>query len=1133
MPRIFDNIDQDLLPALRETLKTANHADFCVGYFNLRGWRGLSSYIEEWEGGDEGCCRLLIGMQPPPEDTFRRAMRLDQGDDGIDNQTALRLKQRLAEEFREQLTVGVPTHADEKGLRQLARQLRDDKVKVKLFLRHPLHAKLYLLHRPDPITPTVGYLGSSNLTLAGLSQQGELNVELLDPDTCQKLENWFEARWTDRWCIDISKELVEIIEQSWAREELIPPYHIYIKMAYHLSNEARAGLNEFQIPSDFGGKLFEFQTAAVKIAAHHLNKRGGVLIGDVVGLGKTLMGTALARIFEDDHDLETLIICPKNLVKMWEDYRDEYRLRARVLSISRVISELPNLRRYRLVLIDESHNLRNREGKRYGAIREYIEENESKVILLSATPYNKTYLDLSSQLRLFVGEDEDLGIRPEQLIRRLGGEAAFSSKHQSGPRTLAAFEHSEYIDDWRELMRLYLVRRTRSFIMQNYAETEPETERRFLTFSDGTRSYFPTRIPKTVKFTIDDENPDDPYAQLYSPYVVNTISNLKLPRYGLANYIDGRSSKPPTSGEKQQLENLSRGGKRLIGFSRTNLFKRLESSGQVFIQSVERHILRNHIFLYAIENDKPLPIGSQNAEMLDSRFYDEDADNLNLMSDPFDDDSEEQVDGTSSPLASYTTDAFKERASEIYHLYTTQYKSRFRWIRPDLFRRSLRKDLTDDVHALLEVLQQYGAWDAEKDEKLNALEDLLTQSHPDDKVLIFTQFADTVRYLNDVLSARGITQLAAVTGDTSDPTELARRFSPVSNNRQNSQNELRVLISTDILSEGQNLQDCAIVVNYDLPWAIIRLVQRAGRVDRIGQKAENILCHSFLPAEGVDRIINLRARVQARLHESEEVIGTDEAFFEGEDDKKTILDLYNEQAELLDDELDNDVDLASYAYQIWQNAITQDSELEGIISEMPSVVYSTQPHRPTETEPEGALIYMRTGEGNDALAWVDQNGESVTESQFSILQAAACEPDTLAVSPLENHHDLVRKATELIITEERSIGGGLGRPSGARFRTYERLIRYAEEVRGTVFDIPELRRAIDDIYRYPLRQSATDILNRQLRSGISDRALAELVIDLRNEDRLCIVQEEKQTREPQIICSLGLAVGEGDNTNAN
>ena len=148
------------------------------------------------------------------------------------------------------MTVGVPTRGDEIGLRQLAQQLRDEKVKVKLFLRHTLHAKLYLIYRSDLVAPTVGYLGSSNLTLAGLSQQGELNVDVVDADSCDKLEDWFE----DRWCIDISKELVEIIEQSWAREEPIPPYHIYIKMAYHLSQEARAGLTEFRIPREFENK---------------------------------------------------------------------------------------------------------------------------------------------------------------------------------------------------------------------------------------------------------------------------------------------------------------------------------------------------------------------------------------------------------------------------------------------------------------------------------------------------------------------------------------------------------------------------------------------------------------------------------------------------------------------------------------------------------------------------------------------------------------------------------------------------------------------------------------------------------------------------------------------------------------
>ena len=405
MPRIFDNISQSLLPALCDTLQVADRADFCVGYFNLRGWKAIDGHVEQWSGGAGHCCRLLVGMQRLPQDELRDALSIIKKDGGIDNPTALRLKKRLAEEFRHQLTLGMPTNDDEAGLRRLAAQIKAKKVVVKLFVRHPLHAKLYLLFRPDPVNPSVGYLGSSNLTLAGLSNQGELNVDVLDHDACKKLAKWFEDRWNDRWCLDISDELVAIIEESWAREDTVPPYHIYLKMAYHLSQEARVGLTEFRIPRDFGQKLFDFQVAAVKIAAHHLNKRDGVLIGDVVGLGKTLMATAVARIFEDDHDLETLIICPKNLVSMWEDYRQQYRLRAKVLSISRVIRELPQLRRYRLVLIDESHNLRNRTGKRYRAIQEYIRENESKVILLTATPYNKTYLDLANQLRLFIPDE--------------------------------------------------------------------------------------------------------------------------------------------------------------------------------------------------------------------------------------------------------------------------------------------------------------------------------------------------------------------------------------------------------------------------------------------------------------------------------------------------------------------------------------------------------------------------------------------------------------------------------------------------------------------------------------------------------------------------------------------------------
>lgn len=1119
MPRIFDNIEKTLLPALSETLAVSEHADFCVGYFNLRGWHQVDHLIEEWPGGEKNCCRLLVGMQQMPHDQLRAAMTLLKGEQEIDQATAIILKKKLAKDFRDQLMIGIPTTADEIGLRRLATQITAKKVIVKLFLRHQLHAKLYLNFRTDPNNPIVGFLGSSNLTFAGLANQGELNIDVLDHDACNKLSKWFDDRWNDKFCIDISKELVEIINTSWARPEPIPPYHIYVKMAYHLSNEARAGLREFRIPTDFGNTLFEYQKAAVQIAAHHLNKRGGVVLGDVVGLGKTLMATALARIFEDDHGMETLIICPKNLVSMWEDTRQQYRLRAKVISLTNVQNELPDMRRYRLVLIDESHNLRNREGTRYRAIAEYINANDSKVILLSATPYNKAFLDLSNQLRLFIDEHEDIGVRPEQFIKVKSENELL--KLQIPVRSLAAFEKSQHTDDWRELMRLYLVRRTRSFIQTHYAETDPSNKRKYLTFADGTRSYFPIRIPKTVKFAINPKDTNDQYASLYADEVVSTINHLTLPRYGLGNYQKTSASKPPTPDEAKILGDLSRAGMRLKGFCRTNLFKRLESSGHAFILSLERHILRNYIYLHAIDNDLPLPIGTQDMGLLDTWSNDEDSELFEANSD----EENSQHDPTQELPDVLGEADYKKRAAEIYQAYSRQFKRRFKWLKPTHFNPNLGKDLKADAQSLMGILKKSGPWDSSRDAKLTSLLDLIQKQHPQSKVLIFTQFADTVHYLTNQLVSRLVPSIEGVTGDSDDPTAIAHRFSPVSNKKRTKitpDNELRVVIATDVLSEGQNLQDCAIIVNFDLPWAIIRLIQRAGRVDRIGQQSDSILCYSFLPADGVERIINLRGRVRQRLKENAEVVGTDEAFFDDEQNDLPLFNLYHEKSGILDGEDDQEIDLSSFAYQIWKNAIDRDSSLEATIKAMPDVVYSTRTHQPTSDQPEGALVFLRTAQGHDALAWMNTEGQSVTESQFAILKAAECDPKTPAIARHDNHHEMVAVGVRLIATTEKSVGGQLGKPSGARYRTYERLKAFEQEVKGTLLIPLELSKAIEDIYKYPLIQTATDTLNRQLKSGINDAALAELVIALRRDARLCRITEELEVEEPQVICSLGL-----------
>jgi hypothetical protein len=676
-----------------------------------------------------------------------------------------------------------------------------------------------------------------------------------------------------------------------------------------------------------------------------------------------------------------------------------------------------------------------------------------------------------------------------------------------------------------------MVRRTRGFIKDNYALEDEVTGRRYLEYQDGSRSYFPLRLPRSVRFELDSGDAQDQYARLYDEPTVELISSLRLPRYGLGKYTSRRAEKAATPAEKKLLEGLGRAGQRLIGFSRTNLFKRLESSGDAFMLSLHRHLLRNYVFLYALENNLDLPIGTQDAEMLNTTIEDEDTDSLatSLLLEEVDEEDDAVDEATAQPPHRHSVDFYQHQAAAIYDMYRKRYPRRFRWVPARLLeRKRLQGALAQDSTALLSIVRQQGEWNANQDRKLQALYRLLTEVHPSEKVLVFSQFADTVRYLDKELSARGIQRLEGATGQTSDPTEMARRFSPRSNEaRIAPEDELRVLISTDVLSEGQNLQDCAIVVNYDLPWAIIRLIQRAGRVDRIGQLSDTILVYSFLPAEGIERIIRLRARVQQRLTESGEVLGTDESFFEDSMPAQALYDLYTENARVLEEEEESEVDLASYAYQVWKNAIEAEPSLERRIEGLSNVVFATRDVEPMPGFPEGVLVYMKSSSGVDSLAWMDKRGQPFSQSQFAILRAAACAPNTPAQPRHPKHHDLVGQGVRYLLEEEdKPMGGQLGRPTSARARTYNRLQNYLDDLRGTLFSIQEeyqqLEKAVDELFRYPLQQTATDTLNRQLRSGISDEMLADLVRTLRNENRLCLIPEEGSRREAQIICSMGL-----------
>ncbi len=1105
MPLILDNIDSQLEFAMLTTLASSCRLDTAVGYFNLRGWRLIAEAVDALlpaEGGQPKV-RLLVGMTENPDEEMRRFSRLEvRARLGlpVTNKVAEEYRRKMLAELRAQLQVGLPTPEDEAALRTLRRQIAAGDVSVRLFLAHPLHAKLYLCHRHDVAAPRVAYVGSSNLTQAGLREQGELNVDVLDGDATAKLQRWFDERWEDQFSVPVEMELVELLDESWVAPQPLEPYFVYLKMAYHLSREAREGLIQYGLPASMSDKLLDFQAAAVKIAARIVNRRRGVIIGDVVGLGKTMVATAIARLLQEEEGTEALIVCPKNLATMWESYRDEYRLLGSVMSLTQVARKLPDLRRYRVVVIDESHNLRSPKRQDYQALKRYITDNDCKVILLSATPYNKQLGDLDAQLSLFLHDDEDLEIRPEEAIADLG-EAEFALRCDGQTSTLAAFRCSKHRADWQALLSQFLVRRTRRFVQDNYAETDEE-ERSYLTFGDGQRFYFPERVPLPLErqFTA-----DDPARAMISDATLEAIASLRLPRYDMSAYIaDGAV---PDDSERPILDDLRNSANgNLRGFNRIMMFKRLSSSGPAFLATLRRHALRNRVALHALDQGLSLPLGSVDNALWSAEV---DIQTGDLFEEGLLDDS----------------DTAGESVAEIaYNKLVAARRSQVRWLRPVLFSYEFAEALRHDTEVLDSLLRQFGDWDSDRDGKMALLTDLVADRYGNEKVLVFTESADTARYVVEELQSRGVKGVAAVTGNSEDPSALAHRFSPNANSHLgpiDESRELRVLVSTDVLSEGQNLQDSRIVVCYDLPWAIVKLVQRAGRVDRIGQTAEQVLVYSMFPADSVENEIGLRRRIRERLQENATLLGSDEEFFGDPSEKATLTGLYDEQADTRFAVVGtgDDVDPVSMAYEIWRHAADNHPDLAARVERLPDVVYAT---RQAQDE-SGVVVHSAGVSGSDAFAFVPCDAAAYRITPQEALRLARCELDTPSVQRHDDHHTLVAKAFAGPL--RAPVAGATAALTGVRKRCWDRLQNHRSKIEPSLlFSADKLDDALGYLCEWPLKEGATHRLAGALKERkIED--LAALIVNLYADGLLCVLPEAtvpQELSEPRIICSMGL-----------
>ena len=764
----------------------------------------------------------------------------------------------------------------------------EQKVEIKTIKQsNLLHGKMYHI-------ATAGVhdaiLGSSNFTVRGLGLAAEnnnieLNLIVDGNRDRQELKKWFDEIWNnDRLVKDVKEEVLQYLKQLYENHA---PEFIYYKTLFHIfesfledTGKTDADLGRTSLfETDIWKALFEFQKDGVKGAINKILRYNGCIIADSVGLGKTFEALAVIKYFELKNE-RVLVLCPKKLRDNWTVYtansalnpflHDRYRYD--VLShtdLSResgysgdIDLETLNWGNYDLVVIDESHNFRNNApGKRdeagdiirksrYQRLMEDIVKSgvRTKVLLISATPVNNDLKDLRNQIYFLTeGSENDgafaetLGIESikETLTAAQKVFSAWARKQGSDRRTSDLLEKLSAA--FFKLLDELTIARSRKHIQKYYKDTIVQL------------GGFPIRdTPLSMYPEIDIQGLFLSYDKLNSE-----IDQYKLSLFNPSKYVQEKYREVYTTSTHDPFSQADR-ETFLIGMMKVNFLKRLESSVRSFEITMGRTIakieaLEEKINGYLKASQKPL---SEDVEL-----------DLDLG------DSEEDEDLDEAVLVG---GKFKYK---LDHLELDHGKN---WL----------KDLKKDKDQLTGLLQAAQKVTVERDAKLAALKQLITAKveHPTEdklghlnkKVLVFTAFADTATYLYDNLTEWARTDMginvALVCGGGDIRTtfgkaafnEILTNFSPRSKKRYKipimpQSGEIDLLIATDCISEGQNLQDCDYLVNYDIHWNPVRIIQRFGRIDRIGSVNKSVQLVNFWPTDDLNRYINLKNRVEARM----------------------------------------------------------------------------------------------------------------------------------------------------------------------------------------------------------------------------------------------------------------------------
>ena len=946
-PRILDNRSAVVSDYLRERLRGADALRIVSAYFSLYGYELLADALDPLRE-----TRFLFGDPSS----------LDDLDPAVKPPKSYLLAERGLS----------PNHVlgqKPLALRCAAWVKRDDVGVRSVRQANFLHGKMHLADSPSG---SAGLVGSSNFTRRGLGGGDganlEINVALDDGDLLNELRDWFDALWIDDALTeDVKQKVLDALNRAGKN---YAPEFIYFKALYEIfrrdleaQDASERSMRESRLhDSAVWNKLYEFQKHGARSAIERLQRHGGCILADSVGLGKTYTALAVVKHYELRNE-RVLVLCPKKLEGNWSLYpahnanqnnpfledKFAYTLLAHTdLSRDGGMAgsvDLANVHwgAFDLIVIDESHNFRNADGKRYEKLmtRALQPGAKTKVLMLSATPVNTALTDLGNQIRL-ITQDDDRNLRDSLAVGPVAGVIA------SAQREFKQWE-TERRDAGRDRAQL-LERLGPEFFRLLGGVSISRSRRqieRFYSHEMARIGSFPKREPPQTEYP-----PTDVEDKLSYEELANRISAFDLAVYRPSDYLRDesqvrRDDRAPNFTQKDRERFL-------VAMMRVNFLKRLESSAHSLELTLGRTIdkmggLLDRIARY--EQFRESAAASATADVL-----------------PDDDEEDEEF--------------LVNRARQPYHL-------------SELDLTQWAEDIRRDKSILEDARESVAAVTPERDAKLQRIREEVRRKaekpsadadgRPNRKLLVFTTFKDTANYLynnlRDLAGELGL-RIAMVAGDETHTAygdnnynAILTNFAPRARDRNadSADPEIDLLIATDCISEGQNLQDCDAVLNYDIHWNPVRLMQRLGRIDRIGSRNPSIRMINYWPTNNLDVYLKLENRVTARMALADAAAsGSDDplARAAAPDDVRRNAQLelnfrdeqllaFRDRIPDLDDMDDNlvmsDFTMDAFLAELRQYLERNKAELEAA----PPGVYAVAPQKPADNVEPGVLFLLR------------------------------------------------------------------------------------------------------------------------------------------------------------------------------